>query len=300
MPAVSLAPDVTVRRFEIGGKFTDFTLGTPGQIDVPKFALGPEFALNLSQHLALDVSYSAMSLPSCFLTTCSGGRESVFIAGARAEARDKRYGMFVYGRPGIFHTNAWTESQSYVSPAGPATLTSSSPGSSLFVSDVGGGVEYFAHYRLRARVELGDLLQLQTCAQCKIWTNHLQFSTGLYAAIGQPVAGGPFDADGEGPHRFLDNANLLLLLVSMLGQSADAITTQRFRSHGSEEQDPLERPFVDQGWAGQVGVAAIENAAQIFVMYRLHKLGHHRIERLVPLASGLVGGHQAYHNLQLQ
>lgn len=294
------APDGTVRRFEIGGQFTDLTLGTPGQLDVPKFAIGPGITFNLNRHLALDASYSMMNLPACLFAPCSGGRESVFIVGARAEAREKHYGMFAYGRPGMFHTNAWTITQPSISPTGPGTITVSSSGSSLFVSDVGGGVEYFASSRAHAKVELGDLLQLQTCAQCKTWTNHLQFSTGVYAMIGRPVAGKPFDVDSGRPHRFFDRTNLLLLGASLLGQSADAITTRRNLSHGGTEADPLERPFADQGWGGQIGVGVIENTAQLFVMYRLHKMGHHGIERLLPLASGFVGGHQAYHNLHLQ
>lgn len=291
----------SVRRFEIGGQFTDLTLGEPGQIDLPKFALGPGVAFNLNRHLALDSSYSVMNPPPCFSTACSGGRESFFVGGARVEARAKQYGLFAYGRPGIFHASPFTETSSLTSPTGPTTVTFSSPGSSRFVSDVGGGVEYFAPSRVRARVELGDLLEYYRCPACTIknWTNHLQFSTGVYAMIGKPISGRSFDAyDGERSHRFLDKWNVLLLGASLLGQSADAITTQRDRSHGAIEADPLVKPFVDRGWPGQIGAGVIENGAQIFFMYRLHKTGHHRIERLVPLASGFIGGNQGYRNLQ--
>ena len=292
------APDSAVRRFEIGGQYTDFVLGAAGQTGASLSAFGPGFALNLNRHLALDASYSVMELPSCLFTGCSGGRESVFIAGARAEAREKHYGIFAYGRPGVVHRNAST----LIEPVpGFTTTTVNLPGSSQFVSDVGGGVEYFVSSRVHAKVELGDLLQFQTCASCSTWTNHVQFSTGVYAVIGKPLSGKSFDVDeGEWPHRFFDKTNLLLFGASLLGQSADAITSQRNRSHGSEETDPLARPFVDQGWGGQIGLGVIENTAQFFVMYRLHKMGHHRIERLVPLVSGFVGGNQGYHNLQHQ
>jgi hypothetical protein len=120
----------------------------------------------------------------------------------------------------------------------------------------------------------------------------------MYAAIGKPVAGKLFDTDNGRPHRFFDKTNLLLLGASLLGQSADAITTQRFRSHGGQEADPLARPFVAQGWGGQVGLVSIENTAQIFIMYRLHKMGHHRIERIVPLADAFSHGYEGYNNLQ--
>jgi len=81
---------------------------------------------------------------------------------------------------------------------------------------------------------------------------------------------------------------------------ADAVTTERRISHGWGEQDPLARPFADQGWGGMIGLGIIENTAQILVMYRLHKMGHHRIERTLPLVTALLGGRQGYHNLQHQ
>lgn len=293
------APDGAVRRFEIGGQFSDLTLGYAGEVNMPRFALGPGFAVNLNRHLALDASYSVMHSKGCAATwSCSGGLESVLGAGVRAEARTKHYGMFAYGRPGVIYETAWTESYLYAVPAGTITLTL--PRVSDFAGDVGGGVEYFGPYRVRTRVELGDLLEYHPCSLCVIqnWTNHLQFRVGVYAAVGKPVAGKPFDTDIARPHRFFDKTNLLLFGVSLLGQSADAITTQRLHSHGGEEGDPLARPFVDQGWPGQIGASVIENTAQILIMYRLHKMGHHRVEEIVPLADAFVHGYEGYHNLQ--
>ncbi len=297
VPRPASASDTTPRRFEIGGQFTDLVLGTAGQTGAAESAFGPEFAFNLNRYLAVNASYSVLKLPQCLFPSCTGGRQSTFIGGLRAEAREKHYGMFAYGRPGVLHTNAWTNTEPL---PGFMTTTVSSPGSSQFVSDVGGGIEYFAPSRIHAKVELGDLLLYQGCAQCYHWTNHVQFSTGVYAMIGKPVPGGQFNAEGEQPHRFLDRTNLLFLAVSLLGQSAEAITTQRFHGHGGQEADPLARPFVDQGWGGQVGEAVIVNAAQILVMYRLHKMGHHSIERIVPLVRAFGGGYEGYHNLQHQ
>jgi hypothetical protein len=295
-------PDDAVRRFEIGGQFSDLTLGYHGETNVPKFALGPEFAFNLNRHLALDASWSVMHPRRCATSwSCSGGLESVFGAGARAEARTKHYGLFAYGRPGVIYETAWTESYFYAGPTG--TVNETLPSLTDFAADVGGGVEYFGPYRVRTRMELGDLLEYHPCPECVIprnWTNHLQFSVGLYAAVGKPVAGKPFDADSGRSHRFFDRTNFLLLGVSLLGQSADAITTQRFISRGMQEGDPLWRPFIEQGWSGQIGMGVLENTAQIIVMYRLHKMGHHRIERLIPLGSAFVGGYNGYHNAKTE
>ncbi|MGO9325496.1 MAG: hypothetical protein ACLP07_13125 [Terracidiphilus sp.] len=86
--------------------------------------------------------------------------------------------------------------------------------------------------------------------------------------------------------------------MSLLGQASDAISTQRFRKRGFEEQDPLAKPFVDQGWPGQIGLAAIDNAAQLSVMFFLHRTNHHRVERLVPITFGVASGVMGYRNDQ--
>ncbi len=91
----------------------------------------------------------------------------------------------------------------------------------------------------------------------------------------------------------------MLIGVSLLGQTADAITTQRGLRHGAKEGNPLGKPFVDQGWPGQICLAAIENGAELAVMYLAHRHGHHRLERLLPLAVGLSAGFAAYHNQQI-
>ena len=292
------APGAGLRRFEIGGRWTDFTFGSANQTGVPKFALGPEVALNLNRSLALDASYSVMNLPSCAFAACSGGRQSVFLAGARAEASAKRYGLFAYGRPGVLRENAWTDTFYLISSPEPVTVASA--GSSYFVSDVGGGFEYFVSSRTRANVELGDLLELETCAPCRTWTNHLQFSAGAYAMIGKPVAGNPHETDKERTHRFFDKTNLAFITVSLLGEASDAITTQRFHSQGQLESDPLARPFVDRGWGGQIGLEMIDNAAELSVMYALHRMHKHWVERAVPLVFGAAGGLGAYHNARTE
>ena len=97
------APDSNVRRFEIGGQFTDFVLGTPNEYGVPKFAFGPSAGFNLNRHLALDSSYVSMNTPSGLFPS-SGGRASVFVGGVRAEARAKHYGLFAYCRQGCSTT----------------------------------------------------------------------------------------------------------------------------------------------------------------------------------------------------
>ncbi|MBS1815220.1 MAG: hypothetical protein JSS87_10130 [Acidobacteria bacterium] len=102
------------------------------------------------------------------------------------------------------------------------------------------------------------------------------------------------------PHAFWDHKNKVLFAVSLTGQAADAITTQRGLSHGRREVNPIARPFVQQGWGGQIGLAVIVNGAQLGVMYLAHRRGHHRVERVLPVVVGLASGAAAYSNLQLE
>lgn len=83
--------------------------------------------------------------------------------------------------------------------------------------------------------------------------------------------------------------------MSLLGQASDAITTQR-AGHGQGETDPLAKPFVEQGWPGQIGLGVLDNAAELAVMYALHRMRHHRIERIVPIGRAAIGGMQGYRN----
>ena len=287
------ASDASVRRFEIGGQFTDLILGTQGQYGVPKFAFGPTFAFNLNRHLAFDASYVVMNTPSCLIGACSGGRASVFVAGARIAARDKYATWYAYARPGALLYSPYTLTQ----PApGSTTTTISTPAVSHFVSNFGDGVEYALTPRIRTKAEVGDLLELQTCPKCNTWTNHLQISVGMDAMVGKPLPEKRFDSASGPSHRFLDKTNLFVLSISLLAQASDAVTTQHIIGHGYAEADPLVRPLVNQGWPGQIGEAVIENAGQIFIMYRLHKMGFHRAERLIPISNTLPHAYEGYNN----
>lgn len=88
--------------------------------------------------------------------------------------------------------------------------------------------------------------------------------------------------------------------VSFLGQTADAITTQRGLVHGGREVNPIAKPFVDHGWAGQVGLAVIVNSSQMGAMYFAHRRGYHKVERFLPIAIGVASGLFAYSNLQVR
>ena len=301
---VSEAPGGAVRRFEIGGQFADTQLahcsswisgGCPSEV---QYAMGPGIAFNMNRHLALDGVYNVMLGFQSPGDTSTGGRESELLFGVRAEVRAKRYGLLAYARPGVVHWNAIQTG--YFAAPGSLYQMIQFTAVTYFASEVGGGVEYFPSARVHVRAEMGDLLisRSRHCNSCAAWTNNLQTSVGVYVGIGKVVGNGTFDAGREPAHRFFDRTNVLLMAAGLLGQSADMITTQRFHSHGIQEGDPLARPWVDKGWAGQIGLAVIYSGAEIAAMYGLHKMGHHRVERLVPLVTGSEGAYRGYSNLQ--
>ncbi len=62
--------------------------------------------------------------------------------------------------------------------------------------------------------------------------------------------------------------------------TADAITTQRGLSEGFHETNPLMRPFVSRGAAGEGVGFALGFAAGLGTVYLLHQTHHHKAERI--------------------
>lgn len=62
--------------------------------------------------------------------------------------------------------------------------------------------------------------------------------------------------------------------------AADAITTQRGLSMGYREANPLMRPFVSRGAAGQAAGSAIGFGGAVGVAYLLHRTHHYKAERV--------------------
>lgn len=62
--------------------------------------------------------------------------------------------------------------------------------------------------------------------------------------------------------------------------AADAFTTQRGLSQGNREANPIMRPFVTRGAAGQAAGSALGFGAGLGTVYLLHKTHHHKAERI--------------------
>src|SRR5438876_12443637 len=77
--------------------------------------------------------------------------------------------------------------------------------------------------------------------------------------------------------------------------AADAITTQRGLSEGFREVNPLMRPLVTRGAAGQATASALSFGAGLGTVYLLHVTHHYRAERvtlrLILAGKGALIGH---------
>jgi Domain of unknown function (DUF5658) len=70
-------------------------------------------------------------------------------------------------------------------------------------------------------------------------------------------------------------AGILAALIA-----ADGVTTQRGLNQGLREVNPLMRPFVTRGAAGEAAGSALGFGAGVGVAYLLHRSHHHKVERI--------------------
>ena len=277
-----------MRRFEIGMQTADLRTGCIGSAQscpLPSFALGAGGAMNLNQHFSLDANFLITPQSASYITNTFGGHASELLLGARAEVRARHYGFFLKAQPGYF---SWSHLIT-----GVADRTPSLGERTYFVSNVGAGLEYSPSARIHLRGEVSDLFLHEGGSS---WTNNLQPSAGIYYGLGKQIQWKPPVYEAKRAHPFDDTRNLVLLTGSALAMTADAITTQRDLARGDREADPLARPLVKYGWSGEISAMALEIGAEILGMYGLHRIGHHRVERLVPVSLAIVHGIFAYNN----
>jgi len=81
-------------------------------------------------------------------------------------------------------------------------------------------------------------------------------------------------------HRFwtVENKVNVSLLAGLI--TADAITTQRGLNQGLREANPIMRPFVTRGAAGEAAGSALGFGAGVGVGYLLHRTHHYKAERI--------------------
>jgi hypothetical protein len=86
------------------------------------------------------------------------------------------------------------------------------------------------------------------------------------------------DAPSQRPFWTVENKMNVSILAGLI--AADAITTQRGLNEGLHEANPIMRPFVTRGAAGEAAGSALGFGAGVGVVYLLHRSHHYKAERI--------------------
>jgi len=86
------------------------------------------------------------------------------------------------------------------------------------------------------------------------------------------------DAPSQRPFWTVENKVNVSILAGLV--AADAISTQRGLDQGLHELNPLMRPFVTRGAAGQAAGSALGFGAGVGVVYLMHRTHHYKAERI--------------------
>jgi hypothetical protein len=81
-------------------------------------------------------------------------------------------------------------------------------------------------------------------------------------------------------HKFLDVHNMVSITALTTLVAMDGVTTQHLiQDYKFREMNPIARPLVTRGTAGQVAACSMGLGAAIGAAYLFHKSGRHRLER---------------------
>ncbi len=93
-------------------------------------------------------------------------------------------------------------------------------------------------------------------------------------------------------HRFLDAKNFCVQSINVILLAADVASTRRaLQVPGTSEMNPLAQ---SQGALIALKIAGV--GAGFGIAYMMHKSGHHKAERIIPLFLGVPSGLAALHN----
>ncbi len=86
--------------------------------------------------------------------------------------------------------------------------------------------------------------------------------------------------DAPSNHRFwtVENKMNVSILAGLV--AADAVTTQRGLNQGLREVNPIMRPLLTRGAAGEAAGSALGFGAGVGVVYLLHRSHHYKAERI--------------------
>ena len=86
------------------------------------------------------------------------------------------------------------------------------------------------------------------------------------------------DAPSQRPFWTVENKINASILAGLV--AADAFTTQRGLNQGLREVNPVMRPFVTRGAAGEAAGSALGFGAGVGIVYLLHRGHHYKAERI--------------------
>jgi hypothetical protein len=86
------------------------------------------------------------------------------------------------------------------------------------------------------------------------------------------------EAPVQQPFLTIENKVNLSILAGFV--AADAITTQRGLNQGLRESNPIMRPLVTRGTAGEAAASALGFGAGVGIVYLLHRTNHYKAERI--------------------
>jgi hypothetical protein len=86
------------------------------------------------------------------------------------------------------------------------------------------------------------------------------------------------DTPSQRPFWTVENKVNVGILAGLI--AADGITTQRGLNQGLREANPVMRPFVARGAAGEAAGSALGFGAGVGVVYLLHRTHHYKAERI--------------------
>jgi hypothetical protein len=86
------------------------------------------------------------------------------------------------------------------------------------------------------------------------------------------------DAPSQRPFWTVENKVNVSILAGLV--AADAVTTQRGLNQGLREVNPIMRPFVTRGAAGQAAGSALGFGTGVGIVYLLHRSHQYKAERI--------------------
>ena len=112
----------------------------------------------------------------------------------------------------------------------------------------------------------------------KLFLSILLLSTAMGAQSFVASSSALPDAPSQHPFWTVENKVNVSILAGLV--AADAFTTQRGLNQGLREVNPVMRPFVTRGAAGQAVGSALGFGAGVGVVYLLHRSHHYKAERI--------------------